>query len=110
MDLPLDPTDTLLITGVADGQTWRAGEIAISQTNELAVWIQGLPTNADINSVRLEMSGFFLSPTYISSPDESVRQTNFELPSSLLPGIASVVVCVGDSRSQPVKVNVIGPS
>ena len=49
--------DHVEIRAVCDGQTWKQNEIDSRKGNVVAMWIAGLPENADMNNVRAFLDG-----------------------------------------------------
>ena len=76
VDLPL-VSDELRIANVADGTTWKPGEIDLSRGTTLALWISGLPESADRVSLRALAGGSPAEVSYVELPGPSeVRQVN----------------------------------
>jgi uncharacterized protein (TIGR03437 family) len=101
VDLPLE-APLLSITGIADGQTWRPNEIDISQGDALAIWVLGLPSNADRANVKITLQGRNLNVTYVEpyAAEDRPRQVNAQVPDFAPAGTLEVVAEVAQARSE----------
>ena len=101
VDLPLE-APRLRITGIADGQTWRPNEIDISKGDALAIWVLGLPPNADRANVKITLQGRNLNVTYVEpyAAEDRPRQVNAQVPDFAPPGTLEVVAEAGQARSE----------
>ncbi|MGD0435880.1 MAG: methyltransferase domain-containing protein [Bryobacteraceae bacterium] len=107
-DMPA-PVDTLVIGSVCDGKTWKPNEIDLNQGDSIAIWIAGLPENADKNNVRAFLDGKRIAVLYVEPPKaKDARQVNAALPSGVPPGMREVTVSLGTVVSDPASVRVIG--
>jgi tRNA (mo5U34)-methyltransferase len=107
VDLPAEP-QSLHMSGVGDGTTWRPGQIERQRGNTLSLWVAGLPDNADRNNVRIYLSGRLLDLTYLEkSMGQPARQINAEVPDGVAAGMHSLEVAVGKVRSPAVEVLVL---
>lgn len=89
VDLPLEAAP-LEITGAADGATWQGGMIS---SGHLAVWVRGLPVNADIANVRLAVDDQKLAVHYVQPGSAGdVRQINASLAGSFPKGLATLTI------------------
>ena len=83
IDLAIDVHESvtaLTIAGVCDGETWTPDAVRMlpDGTCRLALWIAGLPRNADVGRVRLRIDGEAHRPSYVEpgGPEARVRQVN----------------------------------
>jgi tRNA (mo5U34)-methyltransferase len=109
VDLPLEAA-LLRITGTADGQTWKPNQIDLEKGYVLAIWVLGLPPNADRSNVKVALQGRNLNVTYVEphTGEDRPRQVNTEVPDSAPVGALEVVAEVGTRRSPPETVEVLG--
>lgn len=89
IDLALDVHETataLTITGVCDGQSWAPDAVHPMPDGicRVALWIAGLPRNADVGRVRVRIDGEAHRPSYVEpgAPEARVRQVNFSFVAS----------------------------
>lgn len=97
---------SLEIKGACDGVTWQAGRV--SQANGfLSLWVKGLPENADIGNVKVEIEHQRQFVDFVSSPDDlGVRQINVRIE-KCRSGLREVVVRFGEVTSEKAPIEVI---
>ncbi len=102
VDLPLEAS-LLRITGIADGQTWRPNEIDLQKGDALAIWLLGLPPNADRSNVKIALQRRNLNVVYVEPyvGEDRPRQVNAQVPDFAPAGQLEVVAEVGQAKSQP---------
>jgi tRNA (mo5U34)-methyltransferase len=110
LDLPV-PAAELRLQSVCDAATWKPGELDPAKGRALALWIEGLPDNADANNVRATLAGRPLRTLYVE-PDsgKSARQVNVELTAPPPLGPAPLVVAIGPGRTAPTTVQLLSNS
>lgn len=108
VDVPLPPS-SIFIQGVCDGATWKPGQLDLSAGDVLAIWIGGMPENADSNNIRVSLNGEGCTILYVAeATDDEARQVNVRIPSNLDPGLAILRVSLRDQpQSEPAHINVI---
>jgi uncharacterized protein (TIGR03437 family) len=100
--------EALQLRGVSDGTTWTPDRIDIEHGNALALWIEGLPANADRHNLNVYLDGRRLKVLYIEErTDESPRQVNVEIPSEVPRGSALIGVESGGQRSDAATVTIV---
>ena len=100
VDLPVGKPD-LVIHGLRDVATWTSDVIDLRIGNSLAVWVSGLPHNADRENVRVLVDGRRLSVTDLEKPkDTEPRQVNVQVPRSEPAGMRRLQVKVGEGESE----------
>jgi hypothetical protein len=109
VDVPLGAPD-LQITGIADGQTWKPKQIDLAKGASLAIWIQGLPKNADRNNVKVLLQGRRIPVNSVERETDpsQPRQVNVDVPDFAPAGMLEVVVEAGN-RSPSELVEVLRP-
>jgi tRNA (mo5U34)-methyltransferase len=105
VNLPV-PDQRATILSVADATTGLPGAVRRSKEQTLALWVTGLPRNADQNTVRVTLDDYDLPVTYVEypPPDHRPRELNVAIPSLVLDGPAQLRVIVGRRASDPVPV------
>jgi hypothetical protein len=106
VDVPLD-AGAIRITGVCDGATWTPHEMDLSKGDSLALWIEGLPENADRNNLQVLLDGRRLRVTYIEAPKPEPRQVNLQIPKEVQPGTRFIEALVGNRQSEAAEVRVL---
>jgi tRNA (mo5U34)-methyltransferase len=107
VEIPLQAGE-IRITGVSDGETWIPHQIDLSKGDSLAVWIDGLPENADRNNVCVYLDGARLPVTYIEAAQEGKpRQVNVTVPREAERGATQIGAAVGERRSEPVEIKIL---
>ena len=108
VDLPLAP-GRIRIAGARDGLTWTPLQVDLSRGDTLSLWIEGLPENADRHNLRVSLAGSRLEVLYIGPAGANpARQVNARVPAEAENGTAQLLVVVGDQRSEPVEIQVLG--
>ncbi len=93
----------LAITGACDGVSWTPSRVSLSN-GFLSLWVAGLPENADVANVRVDVGGEKQVVHFVGAPDDqNVRQLNV-LTQSCRPGTQEAVVAFGEVHSPPVSV------
>jgi tRNA (mo5U34)-methyltransferase len=105
VDVPIEPT-TLEILGVKDGVAWTPDCIDLRQGGVAALWIKGLPENADRNNLHAWVNGHRAEVVFIAEADQQPRQMNVQVPAALPPGAAIIEVALGNQprASAPIEV------
>jgi tRNA (mo5U34)-methyltransferase len=81
VDLPVT-AECLRITAAVDGATWKDNEVDLSRGNIVAVWVSGIPDNADHRCVRAKVDRRPAEITYIGPAGVGdSRQVNVVVPS-----------------------------
>jgi uncharacterized protein (TIGR03437 family) len=103
VDLPPN-TSGLKISGVSDGTTWELNSLDLRKGNVLALWVNGLPENADRANLRVLLGGQRLPVVFVSA-----EQVNAEVPHGILSGRFEVEIeIIGGARSEPIAIEVSG--
>ena len=95
VDMPLKPAN-LEIEGVRDGSLWTPDRIDLRHGKVLALWVKGLPENADRNNLHAWVNGARAEIVYLAGMDSDARQMNVQLPAKLPPGATQVEIALGD--------------
>jgi hypothetical protein len=98
-------TPALVIRGVADGTTWKPGELDLTQGDSLVLWVEGLPDNADRSNVRVSVGGERVPVWFVGS-----GQVNLRIPLEMPSGRFDVVLEVGGVPSAVADVEVFSGS
>jgi tRNA (mo5U34)-methyltransferase len=93
VDVPV-VADEITIEGVRDGTTWEDHALNLSRGRALAIWIRGLPSNADRNNLRVMLDGTRVSIADIEPAGSNARQVNVEVPAALPPRAARLTVAI----------------
>jgi hypothetical protein len=96
----------LQIKSAADAISWQP--MSLSNRNEsIAVWVSGLPRNADLNSVKVRIGDRLLLTTFVGQPgDDGNCQINAKLLFPESPGMVPLRVAVGDVAADPVEIEI----
>lgn len=106
VDLPVE-VEALFIRSLCDGTTWEPGRIDLHLGNFLALWIEGLPANADRANLHVFVAGIRAPVAYVE-PKEGSRQVNVELPAVDWPNeLVSVLAEMGGVKSPPVELKIL---
>jgi tRNA (mo5U34)-methyltransferase len=98
VDLPICAGE-IEIVGLYDGSTWIKNELDRTRGSAIALWVAGLPGNADCNNVRVFLGGRRLAISYIDRRIENQpKQVNVDVPSDVGSGTMEIEVAVGDAR------------
>ena len=96
VDLGVEAASEISITGVADDATWETGIYRAAGAPSLAVWVAGLPDNADRANVRVLLDGRRLEIVYVGSGiAPGARQINARVPAGVAAGTFPVEVRAG---------------
>ena len=107
MKFPLE-VGNIAIVGVAYGCTWKANEVDLSTGDIIAMWVEGLPGNSDVNNVRVFLNDTLVSTVYVGSAHlNRTTQVNIQAPRTQPAGIAQVRVEMLDIRSASVQIEVL---
>jgi len=110
VDIP-PRTTRVSITGICDGISWQPEHVQLRGPGVVSVWVSGLPENADVHNVRIELSGTPLQLEHLSPIGEaSLRQINAKVPNWIGCGEHKLIVSLGDVRSEAVRVQVVSPT
>lgn len=83
VDIPIQ-AGQLKIAAVSDGCTWKANELDLSTGDVIAMWVEGLPENSDVNNVKVFLGDTPLSTVYVGPVDlNSATQINVQAPKAL---------------------------
>lgn len=101
VDVPLGKPN-LEILGVRDGSSWAPDTIDLRGGDSLAIWVSGLPPNADRHNVRVLLEGRRLDVTYLEEPNKDARsrQVNVRVPRTFSPGPGLLQLKVGEGESE----------
>jgi tRNA (mo5U34)-methyltransferase len=98
--------DHLEIKGACDGVSWEASRVSLA-SGFLSLWVEGLPENADIANVKVEIGQRRQFVNFVGAPDaKGVRQLNVRVERCGV-GVREVVVGFGEVRSAGVGVEVV---
>jgi len=90
--------DHLEIKGVCDGVSWKPSQVSLAN-GFLSLWVEGLPENADIANVRVDVGPHRQVVTFVGGPDASgIHQVNARVERCAA-GAREVSVSFGDVRS-----------
>jgi hypothetical protein len=98
-------TTALAIRGVADGTTWKPGELDLTRGDGLVLWVEGLPDNADRSNVRVSVGGERVPVWFVGS-----GQVNLRIPPEMPRGRFDVVLELGGVCSANAEVEVVSGS
>ena len=95
--------DHIEIQGACDGVSWQPFQVSLAN-GFLSLWVEGLPRNADIANVRVEVGAQRQLVTFVGPPGANgVRQVNARVE-RCGQGASDVSVSFGDVRSAGIKV------
>lgn len=96
-------TVEIVVRGVFDSLSWKAGEIQLAAEAYLSCWVLGLPDNCDCANVRLWAGEWRLRILAITEPDaQGYRQINGAWSGDCGEGNVPFRVECGGVSSQPV--------
>lgn len=99
---------SIAITAVADGTSWKANQLDLSAGDVVAIWVEGLPENSDVNNVKAYLSDWPLATIFAGAPDHNGRiQVNAQVPKSFPRGAAVLRVEAFGHPSAPLTIEVI---
>jgi tRNA (mo5U34)-methyltransferase len=108
IDVPV-PDRQVAIESMADGATWTPNQLRRSSGNALVLWVDGLPRNADQNTVRVLLGDRGVPVRYVDypGPEAKPRQVNVEIPDVVPTGRMDVRVVLGTHTSDPAPVEIL---
>jgi tRNA (mo5U34)-methyltransferase len=110
VNLPLE-VGTIAIVGIADGCTWKTNELDLSTGDIIAMWVEGLPGNSDVNNVRVVLNDTLVSTVYVGPVHlNGTTQVNIQAPRTQPAGIAQVRVEMLGICSASVQIEVLSQS
>jgi len=106
VDLPI-VAGSLAIQSICDGKTWKRDELDLRQADSVAMWIAGLPENADKNNLRAFLDGRRIPVLFVERANGGeARQVNASIPPATSAGVREITVSVGDIVSPPASLRV----
>jgi hypothetical protein len=99
VDVPLEP-GPLAIRGICDPTDWRIGEVAFDH-GTIALWVEGLPRNADVANVKVRIAGRRQQVIFVGA-----GQVN-ALLRGVTRGTHDVEIFCGNTASAPVTIRVV---
>lgn len=107
LDVPT-AVEAVTILSVCDGTTWTPDRVDLSRGKVVALWMGGLPENADRANLRVTVAGARAPVGYVESPKPGGRQVNVELPEGSWPEEPVPVVAeIGGVPSPPAPLKVV---
>jgi tRNA (mo5U34)-methyltransferase len=105
VDVPCVATG-LTIKSAADAITWQPLRLAC-RNESVAVWVSGLPRNADLNNVKVRIANRLLLTTFVGQPGaDGTCQVNAKLLYPETPGMQLLSVSLGDTAADPIEIEV----
>jgi tRNA (mo5U34)-methyltransferase len=105
VDVPL-VSESLNITGVRDGVNWRPFQVSL-KNGFASIWVCGLPRNADLNNVRVNLAGCRQHTTFVGSPGlDGVTQVNARLMATTPTGKQELDIRFGSVGTSAVTVEI----
>jgi tRNA (mo5U34)-methyltransferase len=103
VDVPCE-VKGLQIKSAADAISWEPQRLS-NANQSLAIWVRGLPRNADLNNVKVRIANRLMLTTFVGSADaEGISQVNAKLLYPEEPGKLPLQVSVGSVDSDPVDI------
>jgi hypothetical protein len=100
VDVPLN-ADGLTVKSAADAISWEPLRASLSH-GFLTIWALGLPRNADIANVKVELAGKRQTPTFVGAPGaDGVTQLNVALNPRTPLGESMLRLRFGGAQSPP---------
>ena len=100
----------IVITGVADGCTWKPNELDFKRGDVIAIWVRGLPRNADVNNVKVFLNSTRLSIVHVGSLGaDRITQVNAIVPNLLGAGSVQMRIEALGSSSTAVTLELLTP-
>jgi tRNA (mo5U34)-methyltransferase len=106
IDLPVT-AGPVTIKAVCDALTYAPDQFDPKQGQWITLWVEGMPDNADRNSLGVYLDGRRLKLTYVSRGGVESRQVNAFVPVDLPRGEASLGVQIAGNRSNVTKLQII---
>jgi tRNA (mo5U34)-methyltransferase len=102
------------IAGIADAHTWKPNELDLNAGDVVAIWVKGLPENADINNVKVSLGSAFpgstlLTVDYVGPAEGSTRQVNARVPEPSPLGRVELRVETPGGHGDHTHIEIIGP-
>jgi tRNA (mo5U34)-methyltransferase len=99
----------IAIAGIADAHTWKPNELDLNAGDAIAIWVEGLPENADINNVRVFLGSTPLTVNYVGPAEGSARQVNVRVPEPRPLGRVELRVETLGGHGDHTHIEIIGP-
>lgn len=100
--------DSLTVAGLCDGRTWKPNEVRLEPDGVIALWVVGLPPNADLNNTEVILGGQRLPVEHVASPAAGQpTQINARVPADFPAGQNSIQVRVANTVSAPIDLMVV---
>ncbi|HEY6346338.1 MAG TPA: methyltransferase domain-containing protein [Bryobacteraceae bacterium] len=99
----------IAIAGLADAHTWKPNELDLNVGDAIAIWVEGLPENADINNVKVFLGSTPLTVDYVSPAEGSTRQVNARVTAPLWSGVVEARVEALGGPAGRASIEIIGP-
>jgi tRNA (mo5U34)-methyltransferase len=107
VDVPL-VAEALSIASVADGVSWEPSRVS-KKNRFLSFWVRGLPGNADLNNIRVYISGRRQITDFVGVPaEDGIRQINAILSGGVPPGVHPMSVRFGVCESPAIDLEITG--
>jgi tRNA (mo5U34)-methyltransferase len=105
VDVPCVASE-LAIKSAADAISWQPLSLSCSNQS-IAIWVSGLPRNADLNTVKVRIADRLMLTTFVGQPGADGNcQVNAKLLYPEDPGRAPLLVAVGEVTSDPVEIEI----
>lgn len=105
VDVPLAAT-SLEVESVRDAVDWQPFQVSL-KNGFAAIWVRGLPRNADLNNVKVLIAGKRQSTDFVGSPGaDGLTQVNIRIRAITPRGTQPVEVQFGAANSLPVTVEI----
>jgi SAM-dependent methyltransferase len=102
------------IRRITNGHTSEPLAPATGRFASVSIWMEGLRSDADLNSLRVRIGGFEGTPLYLGPPEsDGLQQFNVALPPGIASGIQPLeILWMGQPLCPPSKLRVVpaGPS
>jgi tRNA (mo5U34)-methyltransferase len=99
----------IAIAGIADAHTWKPNELDLNAGDAIAIWVEGLPENADINNVKVFLGSSPLTVDYVGPAEGSSRQVNARGAGTSSSGLVAVRVEAPGGHTGHTSLEIIGP-
>jgi len=106
IDMPV-VSGPIEITSVCDARTYAANRLDLEQGRWIAVWVSGLPENADRHNLRVYLDGRRLKLTHVDPRGAGPRQVNAEVPTGTPRAKAHLGAAIGEQRSNVVELEIV---
>jgi hypothetical protein len=99
-------TERVAIRGACDGVSWTPGSVSLAN-GFLSLWVEGLPRNADVANIRVDVRKQKQVVMFVGAPDEAgLRQVNARVKGCST-GAHEVSLSIGEARSEPLAVEFV---